>query len=323
MLRVEPLAGWSGAHDEWTALAARAGSPFAFPEWSAAWFSQLGEGSPLPLACRREDGSIAAILPLYRSGPGLRLAGHGESDELGPVCAPEDRGAAWAALRSWLTEADWQTLVLDDIPAVEHEVLGPGTRLVRRMASPSVDLAGGFEAWLGGRSPGFRSQLRRRRRRLERDHAVAYRVCEDPERLGRDLDTLFALHHARWGGVSGSFDEPRRRLHREFAAFALRRDMLRLRLLELDGRPAAALYNFSAGACEWYYQAGRDPAFDRYAVGFLLQVHAIREAAAEGAGEYRLLRGGEPYKDRFATHSRDVVTLRLDNEPRSRPPADG
>jgi CelD/BcsL family acetyltransferase involved in cellulose biosynthesis len=323
MLEIEPLAGWSDAHDEWTALAVRAGSPFAFPEWSAAWFSHLGEGSPLPLACRREDGSIGAILPLCRSGPGLRLAGHGESDELGPVCAPEDRPAAWAALRGWLAEADWRTLVLDDIPAAELDVLGPGARLVRRIASPSVDLAGGFDAWLAGRSRGFRDQLRRRERRLERDHSVVHRICDDPERLGRDLDTLFALHQARWGAVSGPFDEPRRRLHREFAAFALRRGLLRLRLLELDGRPAAALYNFSAGGCEWYYQAGRDPAFDRYAVGFLLQAHAIRAAAEEGASEYRLLRGAEPYKDRFATHSRDVVTLCLDSEPRSRPPADG
>jgi CelD/BcsL family acetyltransferase involved in cellulose biosynthesis len=323
MLKVEPLADWSDAHDEWTALAERAGSPFAFPEWSAAWFAHLGEGSPLPLACRREDGSLGAILPLYRSGLELRLAGRGESDELGPVCAPEDRRAAWAALRRWLAEADWRTLVLDDIPAAEDDVLGPAARLVRRMASPSVDLTGGFGGWLAGRSPGFRSQLRRRERRLERDHAVAYRVCDDPERLGRDLDTLFALHRARWGAASGSFDERRRSLHRDFAAFALSRGLLRLRLLELDGRPAAALYNFRAGGCEWYYQAGRDRALDRDAVGFLLQAHAIRAAAAEGASEYRLLRGAEPYKDRFATHSRDVVTLSLDNEPRSRTPADG
>ncbi|MGH3002485.1 MAG: GNAT family N-acetyltransferase, partial [Gaiellaceae bacterium] len=112
----------------------------------------------------------------------------------------------------------------------------------------------------------------------------------------RDLDTLFALHRARWGGRSGFGPEA---FHREIARLALARRWLRLWVVELDGRPAAAWYGFRLGNVESYYQAGRDPAHDRDSLGFVLLAHTIREALDDGVEEYRFLRGAERYKSRF------------------------
>ncbi len=58
-------------------------------------------------------------------------------------------------------------------------------------------------------------------------------------------------------------------------------------------RLVAALYGFRFAGSELYYQSGRDPAWDRYAVGFVLLTHAVRAALEEGVSEYRFLRGGE------------------------------
>ena len=188
-----------------------------------------------------------------------------------------------------------------------------GGRLAVRHPSPVLEADGrDWEAFLASRSRNFREQVRRRERKLAREHDLRFRLSDDPERLDADLDTLFRLHDARWSGDTRSFDPPLDAFHRDFARAALDRGWLRLWLLELDGRQAAAWLGYRCGGAEWYYQAGRDPALEREAVGFVLMNHTIREALNDGMREYRLLLGGESYKDRFANadHGLETVMLR-------------
>jgi CelD/BcsL family acetyltransferase involved in cellulose biosynthesis len=56
---------------------------------------------------------------------------------------------------------------------------------------------------------------------------------------------------------------------------------------------------------------GRDPDWDRHAVGAGILEHSIREAFADGMREYRLLRGDESYKRRYATSVPSVLTAAL------------
>jgi len=79
--------------------------------------------------------------------------------------------------------------------------------------------------------------------------------------------------------------------------------------LELDGTPVAAWYGFRFAGNEFAYQSGRDPALDGRSVGFVLMVHSMREALHDGMREYRFLRGGEPYKRRFANEDRQLETI--------------
>jgi CelD/BcsL family acetyltransferase involved in cellulose biosynthesis len=79
--------------------------------------------------------------------------------------------------------------------------------------------------------------------------------------------------------------------------------------MELDDRPVAAWHGFRYAGHEWYYQAGRDPAYDHLSVGLVLLAHTIRSALEDGVYEYRLLRGAEAYKQRFQSHDRGLVTL--------------
>ncbi len=265
-----------------------------------------------------------ALLPLYRAADRLLLLGNGASDELGPISAPEDRKAAAEALGRLLRAAPfpWDTFVGDDMPGdlAWDELLGGS--ITRQRASPTLRADGmSWPDFLSTRSANFRGQVRGRERRLWQSHDVVLYETEDPARLERDLETLFGLHVARWGWVHAEkFAGPQQRafLH-DFAATALRRGWLRLRTLELDGRPAAAMLNFRFGGSEWYYQGGRDPTLGRHSVGFVLQVHAVREALNDGMHSYRFLRGAEAYKQRFANDDTGVVTIRVDNGPRSQP----
>jgi CelD/BcsL family acetyltransferase involved in cellulose biosynthesis len=316
-LVLEPLSDLDSAREDWMRLADASGNPFSTWEWASVWWRHLGDDRPLHLvACREPAGAVVAILPLYlaRSRPvrTLRFVGHGPADRLAPICAPADRGRVAVALRRALDDGigNWQVAVADRLPGEEEWPEALGEKPFRSEPSPVLVSEGrDWDAFLASRSKNFRDQVRRRERKLARAHELRYRLTHDAVELERDYDTLVRLHRARWGDGSSSFVPPSDALHRDFAAAALERGWLRLWTLELDGRPAASWLGYRFAGSEWYYQAGRDPALEREAVGFVLMAHTVREALNDGVSEYRLLLGGEAYKDRFANADPGLETV--------------
>ena len=318
-LTLEAIDDLSTVREEWNALAERSGNLFATWEWADAWLRTYGEGRPLLVTgCRDPDGRLVAILPLYLSRRlpvrTLRFIGHGPSDQLGPLCAPEDRDAVGAALLRLLRERrrEWGLLLADRLAPQEGWHARIGGHVVLREESPTLAVEGrSFDEFLASRSSNFRQQVGRRDRKLRREHEVEIRLS-DAEHLDADLDSLFRLHDERWSeGESSAFSDDRERLHREFARQALERGWLRLWVLEADGEPRAVWYGFRFAQMEWYYQSGRDPEWERQSVGFVLLTHTIRQAFDDGMLEYRLLRGGEEYKGRFATGDPGLETIAL------------
>jgi CelD/BcsL family acetyltransferase involved in cellulose biosynthesis len=310
-LRVEAIGSFEELKEEWSTLALGARSVFATWEWASTWWRHRGAGRPLLLrACRSVDGHLRVVLPLYlwhaRPLRIVRFVGHDQGDELGPIHAPEELQRAADALTDELTRLRPDVFLGEQLPGSENWPSLLGGRRWRLESSPVLHCAGGWDAFLAARSSNFREQLSRRERRLRQRYAVKLRLADDPARLDRELDVLFALHRARWGDSSGFRPEA---LHREFARLALDRGWLRLWLLELNGEPAAAWYGFRIGGVESYYQAGRDGRFDADSVGFVLLAHTVRTALDDGIDEYRFLRGPEAYKLRFANADSGLETV--------------
>jgi CelD/BcsL family acetyltransferase involved in cellulose biosynthesis len=318
-LALEPVDDLASIRDEWNVLAERAGNLFATWDWADCWLRSYGEGRPLRVTALRDGaGRLVGLLPLHlasrRPVRTLRFIGHGPADQLGPICAPEDRAEVADALLRLLRERrrEWDLLLADRL--APHEGWGAllGGRMVHREESPTLVVGGrDFDEFLASRSRNFREQVRRRERKLRREHEVELRLS-DAQRLDGDLDTLFRLHDARWSeGESTALSGARERFHRDFAPRALERGWLRLWVLEADGEPRAAWYGFRFAQMDWYYQSGRDPEWERQSVGFVLLSHTIRQAFDDGMLEYRLLRGGEDYKGRFASEDRGLETIAL------------
>jgi CelD/BcsL family acetyltransferase involved in cellulose biosynthesis len=297
---------------EWDELAEPDLGIFATWEWADAWWRCFGQGELLLHVARSAEGVLRVILPLYASQSlGVRVVrflGHGPGDELGPLHRPADVTAAAAALRTVLADQRWDVFLGEQLPGGRRWADLLGAAPWRREASPVLRLPdGGWSAYLASRSSNFRDQLTRRSRALERARAV-FRLAA-AETLERDLDVLFALHRARWEGRRTDFAEDP--FHRKVARAALRRDWLRLWLLELDGRPVAAWYGFHVGSVTSYYQAGRDPAFGKLSAGFVLLARTIQAAIAEGASEYRFGRGAEAFKYRFTADDPGLESVAL------------
>jgi CelD/BcsL family acetyltransferase involved in cellulose biosynthesis len=302
----------------WDDLAGAAGTPFATIEWCETWWRVFGRGVRVDAVARDVDGEVLGLLPLYRrTSMGLRvlrIPGHGTSDVLGPVCAPELAAPILRAVAQQLSRSrDWDVMLAEQVPAE----LGPsvtGARVpLRTVTSPTLAIDGmSWDAFMALKSRNFRDQIGRKTRKLEREHAVRYRLSNDPARLLEDLDTLFRLHDARWGSnYPSAFSGRERKFHELVAPVALDRGWLRLWFLEVDGFPVAAWYGFRYGDADWYYQAGRDPSWDRASVGLVLLAHTVRVAFEDGVAQYRFLRGDEPFKRRFATGDRPIATLGL------------
>jgi CelD/BcsL family acetyltransferase involved in cellulose biosynthesis len=309
--RVDLVSSLDELREEWVRLAWESRNLFSTWEWASTWWRRYGAADGLIVAACREGSATVALLPLYlwsrRPVRIARFIGHGPSDQLGPIYAPGADAAAADALRQTLDHADLDLVLMELLSGREswRELLRQEPLL--RESSPTISLDAGWDAYLAGRSGNLRQQIRRRERQLDRRHAVRFRLATEPHRLQEDLTLLYALHRARWGARSAfsRFED----FHRDFAALALERGWLRLWFLELDERPAAAWYGFRFAGVESYYQAGRDPAFRDESVGFVLLAHSIREAAEEGAVEYRLLRGAESFKLRFADADPGVETF--------------
>ncbi len=315
-LTLDPIESLESAPPEWAGLAERSGNVFSTREWAEVWWRHFGADRPLALtACRRAGGEVVGILPLYMSSRRpvrtLRFLGHGPADQLAPVCDPADLEPVTAALRHALRERawPWDVLLAERLPGGHDWSALLGARTLGRDASPVLATGGkSWDEYLASRSSNFREQVRRRERKLGREHELRYRLA-DRESLEADFTRLVELHEARWGERSPAFVGPLREFHQDFAAVALERGWLRLWSLEVDGRTVAAWHGFRFGGFESYYQSGRDPAWDRYRVGFVLLTHTMREAFDDGMREYRMLRGAEAYKDRFATEDKGLETV--------------
>jgi CelD/BcsL family acetyltransferase involved in cellulose biosynthesis len=300
---------------EWEPLAASSRNLFATAEWVKLWWDSFGGSARLRLVgARSPDGALVGVVPLSiaRIGP-LRVArflGSGMGDLLGPVHAPGRDGPSLleAALREIVGE--WDIFLGERLPGGGAWSGAMETSELRRESNPVLRLSRwpDWDGYLRALSRRLRQDLRHDERQLSEHHRIRFRLTTDPARLSGDLDTVFALHRARWGEDRSSF-VPREAFYRRFAEVALERGWLRLWILEADDHPVAARYDFELAGVYHAYNGGRDPSWSKAGVGLVLRAHTMREAMARGVEEYRFLRGGEPYKKRFLTEDAGLVTI--------------
>ncbi len=310
----------------WRRLAEARENPFLTPEWHRAWLAAYPDEEPFTLVWRVGE-EVRGVLPLVRVRlPGrklLRFAGARRGDWFTPACRREDEEEMAAACAGLLSRerSAWGLLRLDriDRESAWPQALwaaGAGGAIAparerRTDALPFIRFdEEGYAGYLAGRSRNFRSQLGRRRRKLEREHGLEFRLSSGPQELERDFDTFLRLHDERWdrrGGSSSGAAEVRE-FQRAFAAAALERGWLRLWIAEADGEPRAAWYGWRLGDRYCYALSGLAQEYEPFALGTVLLAHTIEQAAAEGASVYDLMWGEEGYKSRFETDRREAAS---------------
>lgn len=314
--------------EAWDDLVQRSGSasPFMSWAWHRAWASCADPDEARhsqALVVYGPDGRLEALLPVVvRSVRFRRVSVSALTWAIGDLGCPDHLDVAATheadldAVVSALERLPWTVLTLGLAEAAPNahrlgQALGRRGFAVRRAplwSAPYLDLPESWDAYLAGLSRNRRQTLRRKERKLHREHEVTL-VDYDSGRLEEGWGRLLALHARRWEGA-GAFGDPRViRLHEQFAAELARRGELWLSVLELDGEPAAAWYGFSDRDTVYFYQSGREPNFERESVGDVLMAIMIRRAIERGYRRFDFLRGEEPYKGQWTSTARTMEQL--------------
>lgn len=182
-----------------------------------------------------------------------------------------------------------------------NDIKWPYRRMQRFSRCPVVDLPTSWDEFLKNKSKNFKKKSKEHYRVCRRDLKLRLIRVDSAKELQGRMKDLERLHHCRWSGMSASFNsEAYRQFHLDIARQFLENGWLRLFFL-LDGKKeVAALYCFAYDGVYYYYQSGRDPAYAKYRVGFVLMNLVIQEAIREGARRFDMLTGEEVYKYRWA-----------------------
>jgi CelD/BcsL family acetyltransferase involved in cellulose biosynthesis len=311
---------------EWNELLAssRADCLFLTWEWLHTWWSHLGEGRRLFLVTVRCHSKLIAVAPLTMSRDSLSMrvlefAGSGSvgSDYLDFIVDSLYESAAVDALTEFLADAGFSlrlpSVKEDSIvaSALAGRLSGQGWRFraVAMQVCPFINLSNhSWDSYLATLGSSHRYNFRRRLRNLEKTYSVRFEETNDA------LQYVVDLHLRRWslrGGSDGFHEDRLLAFHHQLSALARERGWLRLRVLTLDGHPAAAFYGFRYRDKYCFYQSGFDAAFVQQSVGLVTIGLTIKEAIEEGAAEYDLLHGDESYKFLWACDVRPLSRIEL------------
>jgi CelD/BcsL family acetyltransferase involved in cellulose biosynthesis len=316
------LAGFDRVAAAWDRLATDGDSPFLTAAWVGSWWRAFGRECGFALLLRGDDGEIVAAGCFLESGRStLSTAANAHSNDWS-IVARDDAAAArfWAGLAALGNDQ----VVLEPLHSGGEALAAPrvalrqaGYRLVEEELEPSpwLGLPESLEALLSARSRNLRSQVGRRRRALGNEGELALRVVRGGTTLERDLDSFFELEAAGWKGSEGTGtaianDPALLELYRGFAAEAASSGMLRLYLLELDGRLIAGDYGCVFGGCGYLVKTAFDESLGRMAPGLVLRAEVLQASIEEGLTRYDFLGGPDAYKLRWADEARGRAVLR-------------
>ncbi len=295
---LEPLA------EEWDALADRAGvGPFQRPGWVVAWWRAFGAGRLRVLALR-DEGRLVGLVPLCRRRGVLRSPTNAHTPEYGPLVEERHTRQLVHALfqhpRRRITMAYLAPYrpTLSDYEAVAAE---RRYRLLHRVfeRSPYVVTEGDWATYENSLNAKLRSELRRRRRRLEDKGAVSVEVHDGRAGLDALLDDGYRVEASGWKGKEGTAILCRpdtRQFYTEVARWAAARGWLRLVFLRMDGVPLAFEYAIEEGGAYYRIKGGFDPGYASFSPGKLLVHETLKRAFQADVVRFHFLGHDEPYK---------------------------
>ena len=311
----EPLLG------EWERLAQHAGaSPFLWPGWSGAWWRAFGEGQ-LQVFAVYDNGRLTGVVPLRRSNGVLRSLTNGDTPLFGFLALNE---TAVKALSHALFSQKPRRVDLSFLSSTDTNVLqvhatanAARYRVVTEslQAAPYVVIDKNWDAYERGLRRKFRSELRRRRRRLGEEGQLALEVHNGTERLDELLEEGFRVEGSGWKeayGTSINSSPALKRFYTEVAYWAADCGWLRLAYLRLNGRTLAFDFCLESDKTHYLLKTGYDPAYGKFSPGMIMRHLMLARAFSEGLNTYDFLGvGHSPWKEEWTNTRQERLFLHI------------
>ncbi len=297
--------------DEWNALADLRGQALLRHEWILSAAQALHHACELAVVCIRRSGQLVAAAPLVEPagcgvGP-LQFIGAALHEPAGLLACDT---AARTGLMDGLVRLQ-RPLALERLLVSSQELDELRVRARRRgflVVKPtapilSIVLSSDGADPLAGIPGRLRYDLRRAWTRAGEYGRVAAEVLVPrPSEVEGAFETLMKVEASGWKGRAGSALAMRPQLRAFFGTYArlaAANGLLRIFLLRVGARIAAAQMAVEAYGRLWVLKIGYDEALARCSPGFVLTVEAIRYAASRGLSSYEFLGSAEAWERRW------------------------
>ncbi|MBF0447264.1 MAG: GNAT family N-acetyltransferase [Magnetococcales bacterium] len=298
---------------------------------SRAWFETLAEtvlarDQTLFLACVVDDGSVLAILPLMARPDGNCEA---LSNHVTPLysllIAEKNAKETFSCLVGGLSRLPNRIHRFLPIDANDHNM----NRLQQKMESVGFECRRyfriynwvhemqecSFEQYMAGRPALLRHTIARKSRKLEREHGYHIRlfVQDDLQQAISDYQTVF---RASWQGTEHFADFIPNLVNR-----LAERGWLRLAILYIGRRPAAAQLWFVAHRRASIFRLAYDKSWKSYSPGSILTRYLMEQAIdVDKVKEIDFLTGNDPYKRDWMSQCRKRWVLGCGNRRKPQSP---
>lgn len=326
---------------EWNGFLKRCGTDSVFLTWDylSTWWDTFGEDYDLhTLVARGCDGELIGIAPMVTGlGEGfgrchLRhlsfLGATGES-----IGEYEDfmvlRGRESEVVRAFSDvifgelSRHWDVALLAMMPAGsacllvwENELERHGARSVElnRYHAYYRPLPESWEVYLAERSGHFRSNFKRKWKKLGKTNDVKILKVGEDCSVEDAMEALIKLNRERWGDDGEAFlTEKFNRFHFNLAKLFDSKGWSSMSVIEVDGEVAAVCYGFAYAEKFSVLQFGWDKKYARQSIGLLALGIGQKMAMEDGLRELDLMSGGDEYKKTWATDSRELVDIEVAN----------
>ena len=326
---------------EWDLLLAGLGadaSVFLSHYWHDCWWRHFGKDAELQVLVLRRGGRAVGIAPLMRR----RFSLYGLPVRC--LCFPENgntlhndlligesgREELMAELFSHLyrNQQDWDLLHLYRMPADSPNLAAALTLLGAKgsgkshhlrsvYASPYLEVAGGWQAFLAGRSVRVRKTLRNIQNSLARAGHLELVRIESLEEFLQHREGLYLVARQSWTDELGdSLATPvNRAFFEDLARSASGEGGLRVWLFQLNGRPVAFEFHLRGFGKQHALRASFDQEFAALSPGGFLEMEILKQLFDEPQGVERFDFGGsnDLYKRRWSDQARELVLLQVFN----------
>ena len=279
-----------------------------------SWWVENAAAGRTAIVCCVEGGRLVggAAFEIDRFGPSglkldrVRFVGQGElaPDHLDVIATEGRRHDVTEAVVDWLKSAP-RLVDLDGLSAASTLPRRLGARVLAEVPAPYLELKD--EEWTQKLPGRLRSTISRSRKRLERAGFTVRQV--HPSRIDRAMQTLLDLHEERWredSAIAAVWD----RLDRVARAGAGCGGVVIHELAAEDGTVIASEMELVVAQRVCFYQAGRLTDHEYRGSGSVLRAAIANWVLESGHDEFDLLRGGESYKEDWATGTRIVRRAR-------------
>jgi CelD/BcsL family acetyltransferase involved in cellulose biosynthesis len=294
---------------------------FLHPAWLRTWLSEFGGSHEIVFLCCNGDAP-AGIAPLMRSDGRLSFIGDASiCDFMDVIVDPADADAAYGELWRRINEEDWSELELWGLMAssptrerikafaAEH---GYDVKEEVEAVAPRLELPATWEDYLGSLNKKDRHELRRKIRRLfDSGASVDFDVLSEQADVVAAMDDFLDLHTRSRQDKTEFMTPEMESFFRRMASAMSAEGLVRLFMLRVNGKPAAAVLCFDAGSHLYLYNSGYDPEFSNLSVGLVSKALCLRWAIENGKTGLDFLRGDEPYKYDFGAQDQQIYRLTL------------